>query len=81
MFLSQTTIPVASTSSSTATSTVVGSNYSAAVRKSATIPVASTVPTLKDHMTKDLLSAVYVDLEQKRRRAKKLNHQWPSCCC
>ena len=53
LFLSQTTkIPVASTSSSTATSTVVGSNYTAAVRKSATVPVASTVPTLKDHNDK-----------------------------
>ena len=34
--------------------------------------VVSSVSTLRDDMTKDLLSAVYVDLEQKKRRANKI---------
>ena len=68
---SQATASGASISSAAAISAPAGSNYRDAARK----PIASivsSVSTLKNDMTKDLLSAMYVDLEQKKRRANNI---------
>jgi len=67
----QATGPGTSTSSVAASLAPVGSNYRDAARKPIA-PIVSSVSTLRNDMTKDLLSAMYVDLEQKKRRANNI---------
>jgi len=69
--LNQATAPGSSTSSAVAASAPVGSNYRDVARKP-TAPVVTSVSTLRNDMTKDLLSAMYVDLEQKKHRANNI---------
>lgn len=60
--------PYVAATTSTSTSTAAGTSYSSVVRK----PLTSAAPTLKDYVAKELLSVVYVEQEQKKRRANNI---------
>jgi len=71
LVLNHATAPGIPTSPTAASLAPVGSNFRDAARKPIA-PVVSSVSTLRNDITKDLLSAMYVDLEQKKRRANNI---------